>query len=157
MSDWQSDDDRKVIDKVRELVWKPGIPGREGIPAESVEGWLVAALLAVYGKAQAEIYRRDDAAEAIARDFNALHEAALQSMAVCRKLFLIAISEWSEENYAASWYSGVEQIIRDRHNTAEWCAIALAAGGWPQGVDGENGWLPLTPAEIDRAQAQASS
>lgn len=71
-----------------------------------------------------------------------------------RQAMIDAIGEFSELHYAAGWLIGIEEIIR-RHGR-QWVLLAWLAGGWPQGLDGEDGWAPLTPAENDLARAYVS-
>ncbi len=68
-----------------------------------------------------------------------------------RRIFCLAVSGYSEERWCAGWLIGIEDVLR--REGGGWTVLARLAGGWPQGLDGEDGWAPLTSAE--RASADA--
>lgn len=59
--------------------------------------------------------------------------------------FLDLISAYSEDRWAASWLTGIDQQIREAGGP--WIALAADCGGWPVGYLAEGGWAPLTDEE----------
>lgn len=78
------------------------------------------------------------------------------STSTARKLFVEAIRQYSEERWAAGWYSGVEKIVREKGG--HWIGYAIAADGWPTGYP-EDGlpWDPVTPDELREYEALNSA
>lgn len=68
-----------------------------------------------------------------------------------RRIFCTAISGCSEDRWCAGWLIGIEDVIR--REGGGWTVLARLAGGWPQGLDGQDGWAPLTPDEVATADA----
>lgn len=64
-----------------------------------------------------------------------------------RRQFVNLISAHSEARYAAGWCSGIEEDVREQRGI--WLALAVTCAGWPKGYEGEEGWDPLTPGELD--------
>lgn len=63
-----------------------------------------------------------------------------------RAQFLDAISSYSEARWCAGWMRGVENDVRGIGG--QFLLMAFAAGGWPVGYRGEDGWDPLTADEL---------
>jgi hypothetical protein len=72
-----------------------------------------------------------------------------------RRLLVDAVSAYSEMQWCAGWLVGIERIIREEGRA--WVVLAYLAGGWPIGVDGEDGWAPLTADEKASARAYLAS
>lgn len=66
-----------------------------------------------------------------------------QEKAVIRADLLDAISNASEESYAAGWLDGIEKILLIRGGM--WLTLAKEVG-WPIGYRGEDGWETLEEA-----------
>lgn len=77
-----------------------------------------------------------------ATDGNVLPRDAL------RLQFLEWLSDWSETNWCAGWYSGIEEKAREAGGL--WLVVAAACEGWPKGYRAEDGWEPLTVEELAR-------
>lgn len=75
--------------------------------------------------------------------------AATDELVALREQFVELISAYSEDRWAASWMSGIEAEIRTIGGA--WIVQALVCGGWPIGYRGEDGWAPLTEAELTTA------
>lgn len=69
----------------------------------------------------------------------------LTADALVRKQFCEAISGASEERWCAGWHDGIVDELRRKGGL--WLRMAEAAGGWPVGLAGEDGWAPLSDAE----------
>lgn len=68
-------------------------------------------------------------------------------MTIPRQYFLNEIRRYSEDRWAAGWYSGVEKIVREK--AGHWIGLAIAAKGWPTGYPPETSpWDPVTPDEF---------
>lgn len=66
-----------------------------------------------------------------------------------RNQFCQAIAGVSEERWCSGWHVGIVDELRREGGL--WTLMAAAAGGWPKGLDGEDGWDPLT--EVERTAA----
>ena len=66
--------------------------------------------------------------------------------------FCDAISGVSEERWSAGWHIGIVEQLRREGGL--WLRMAHAAGGWPVGYRGEDGWDPLTEAELAALSAR---
>jgi hypothetical protein len=62
-----------------------------------------------------------------------------------REQMIRMIGAYSEENWAVGWLEGIDQQIRLEGGL--WIAMAAVCGGWPQGYQGEEGWIPLSRDE----------
>ncbi len=72
---------------------------------------------------------------------------AVSSREQIRERMLEAISEYSEDRWAAGWMNGIEREVRAIGGG--WTLMAAACGGWPIGYRGEEGWDELTEGEIN--------
>lgn len=72
-----------------------------------------------------------------------------------RRLMIDAISAYSGARWCAGWLVGIEGIVR--REGGAWVVLAYLAGGWPLGLDGEEGWLGLTEEEATVARAYLTS
>jgi hypothetical protein len=72
-------------------------------------------------------------------------------IAVARIEFCQRIRGYSEDRWCAQWMRGVVDEIRKEGGV--WLVHAARAQGWPIGLDGEDGWEPLTDDERDAVAA----
>jgi hypothetical protein len=70
-----------------------------------------------------------------------------------RDEFCQAIRGYSEDLWCAQWMRGVVDTVRKEGGI--WLMHAARSLGWPIGLDGEDGWEPLTAEEREAFVAYA--